>query len=52
MFDIKFSANGEIFTYTSMGFANELQLKQYFFEQYVPKYFKNDIIEILNIVRY
>lgn len=52
MFDIKFSANGEIFTYTSMGFANEFQLKQYFFEQYVSKYFKNDTIEILNIVRY
>ena len=52
MYDIKFKANGNIFTYTSMGFSNEEQLKQYFFEKYVPKYFKNDKIEIIEIKRF
>ena len=52
MFSIKFKAGNNIFTYTSMNFCDELQLKQYFFEQYIPKYFKHDKIKILKITQY
>lgn len=52
MYDIKFKAGNNIFTYTSMGFCNEIQLKQYFFNEYVSKYFKQDEIGILQIKQY
>ena len=52
MFDIKFKAGNDVFTYTSMGFSNEIQVKEYFFNEYVPKYFPNDNIEIIKVKQY
>lgn len=51
MYDIKFKADNNRFTYTSLS-DDEQYVKKYFFEQYVPKYFKNDKIEIIEIKRY
>ena len=49
MYEIKFKAGTNTFTYTSHTFETEEHVKTYFFNEYVPKYFNNDHIEVVSI---